>query len=113
VDFHLPQEHYEYNTDSGSFAFRLHQLLRPGGKLIVCEHGINRWRKSDGNLIARIIQVTLMSLGWSLFMGDCHLDRRMQDVLEGAKEGSEWAATELVTVDAWGVLPYTVGYLMK
>jgi hypothetical protein len=54
-----------------------------------------------------------MWFGWSLFMGDCHLDRSMQDVLERTKTGGKWAATELVTVDAWSVLPYTVGYLMK
>ena len=47
-------------------------------------------------------------------MGDCHLDRQMQDVLEeGGKDGGGWAETKLETVDTWGVLPYTVGYLVR
>jgi SAM-dependent methyltransferase len=92
----------------------LYQTLKPGGRLIVCEHGINRWDRESGSVIARVIQMLLMWLGWSIVMGDCHLDRKMQKVLvEAAQGGGGWAASDLVTVDAWGVLPYTVGVLTK
>jgi SAM-dependent methyltransferase len=92
----------------------LYRCLKPGGKLILCEHGINRWREKEGSIAARMIQWALMCLGWSVVMGDCHLDRHMQTILqEGADDSGGWAETKFATVDAWAVLPYTVGYLVK
>jgi SAM-dependent methyltransferase len=91
-----------------------HSWLKPGGKLIVCEHGANDWKRDEGSIMSRALQCVLMTVGWSLFMGDCHLDRRMEQILvEGARDGGRWAEIKLETVDAWALLPYTVGYLVK
>lgn len=92
----------------------LYQCLKPGGRLIMCEHGANRWRREEGSAVARAIQWLLMAMGWSVFMGDCHLDRPMKKSVENAsKKGGGWAKVNLDEVDAWAVLPYTTGHLIK
>lgn len=105
----------------------LWRLLKPGGRFVICEHGINRWRwwhRSDdrrkdnsqddvGSFVARILQAFYESLGWSFWMGDCHLQRDIEGVFRGVGGGNGWSKVVLELVDGWSVLPYTVGYLVK
>lgn len=92
----------------------LYRCLKPGGRLIICEHGVSDWYQHGGSIIPRALQAVYMSAGWSFFMGDCHLDRDFRKILNGAaKEGDGWAEVKVETFDAWSVLPYTVGTLMK
>jgi SAM-dependent methyltransferase len=107
----------------------LYGLLKPGGRLIVCEHSVNSWtlkrsiwgtkssskrfnedEEENGNFVARALQWIYSSLGWSFWMGDCHLERDMPKIL---KEAGKWREVRLQNADGWGVLPYTVGYLVK
>ncbi|OCL13912.1 S-adenosyl-L-methionine-dependent methyltransferase, partial [Glonium stellatum] len=93
----------------------LWRLLKPGGRFVICEHGINRWRCQDdvGSFVARILQAFYESLGWSFWMGDCHLQRDIEGVFRGVGGGNGWSKVVLELVDGWSVLPYTVGYLVK
>ena len=103
----------------------LWRLLKPGGRFVICEHGVNRWRwwhRSDGgknksqdggNFVARILQIFYESLGWSFWMGDCHLQRDIEGVFRDVDGGNGWSKVVLEVVDGWSVLPYTVGYLVK
>ena len=103
----------------------LWRLLKPGGRFVVCEHGVNRWKwwhrsngrkdKSQdcGNFVARILQIFYECLGWSFWMGDCHLQRDIEGVFRDVDGGNGWSKVVLEVVDGWSVLPYTVGYLVK
>lgn len=91
----------------------LYRLLKPGGRLVVCEHVVNPWRTRDGSVVARGFQWLYMMLGWTFFVGGCHLDRDTERVLKEAAGRSGWANVELEPVDSWGAIPYVVGVLVK
>jgi SAM-dependent methyltransferase len=91
----------------------LYSLLKPGGKLIVGEHGVNHCDSLSG-IVSRIFQWAYMMIGWRIFLGECHLDRNMAALFENAaRSGSGWKEVKLDIVDSGDILPYTVGYLMK
>lgn len=69
--------------DPAGTARMLHSLLRPGGKLIVLEHVVNPSSGPWGSTPARILQKVYTLLGWSFFVGDCHLERDTEGVLRG------------------------------
>ena len=91
----------------------LYGLLKPGGRLVVCEHVVNPWRTGRGDWIARGFQWVYMLLGWEFFLGGCHLDRDTGRVLKEAAGRSGWAKIELREVDSWATIPYVVGVLVK
>jgi SAM-dependent methyltransferase len=92
----------------------LYECLKPGGRIVLCEHGVNEWRRGDGSFTARVFQWLYMSLGWRILMGECHLDRDMRKIfVQVAENSGGWTDIQLQTIDADGVLPYTVGYLVK
>lgn len=43
----------------------LYGLLKPGGRLLVCEHVANPWRDKKGSAIARMFQGIFMWCGWT------------------------------------------------
>ncbi|MCJ1306980.1 hypothetical protein MMC25_000624 [Agyrium rufum] len=63
----------------------LWKLLKPGGKLIVFEHGRNN------DAVTRIIQYMYDPV-WSFLIGDCHLTRPIRNTLVNA---GEWKGIEL------------------
>lgn len=101
----------------------LYALLRPGGRLIVVEHVVNPWRGPWGSSVGRLLQRVYTLLGWSFFVGDCHLERDTEGLLkrvgvvEGGADWSGWTDTVGgggVKLSAWwGALPYVSGVLVK
>lgn len=72
----------------------LYALLKPGGRLIVCEHVRNPWRTPKGSLIARLIQEFFMLHGWSWFLSGCQLTGNTDEVVKRVAEqdgvGRRW-----------------------
>ncbi|KAI9813666.1 MAG: hypothetical protein M1827_003737 [Pycnora praestabilis] len=92
----------------------LFRLLRPGGTLIVSEHVVNSWQSSKGSYIGRVLQLIYTLMGWSFFMGNCHLQRDTAKALKNAGKGDDgWAVVALDSDSPWGTLPYITGVLVK
>lgn len=91
----------------------LYRVLKPGGRMLICEHVVNPWPNS-GSLIAAILQRVYMIVGWSFFLGGCCLDRDTEKALKDvAKEDGGWAKFELKLLDGWTCIPFIVGELVK
>ncbi|KAL1956782.1 hypothetical protein VTO42DRAFT_6836 [Malbranchea cinnamomea] len=92
----------------------LYDLLKPGGRMIVCEHVVNPWTTAKGSVVARLMQAVYTALGWSFFMGDCHMNRDTERILKevGEQDGG-WASVELERSFGHGPLPYISGVLVK
>ncbi len=60
----------------------IHRVLKTGGRLIFCEHGlapepgVRRWQRA-------------LNPGWQCISGGCHLDRDVPTLLKGASFGLE------------------------
>jgi 2-polyprenyl-3-methyl-5-hydroxy-6-metoxy-1,4-benzoquinol methylase len=92
----------------------LYSLLKPGGTLLACEHVSNRWREPKGSLVARIQQVVFTYLGWTFFMGGCHLNRDTEAVLKKAAEADGgWKELDFERVTEWGSIPFVFGRFVK
>jgi SAM-dependent methyltransferase len=92
----------------------LYDLLKPGGKFIICEHVKNPWRTRKGSVIARLIQLLYTLHGWTFFLGGCHLGRNTDEIVKAAanKDGG-WDKVDLENAVAWGTIPYVLGELVK
>jgi SAM-dependent methyltransferase len=92
----------------------LYSLLKPGGKLIICEHIRNKWGSRKGSLLARGIQEFFMLQGWTFFLGGCHLTRKTDEVVkEVARKDGGWKSVDLEYVVQWGAIPFVLGVLVK
>lgn len=92
----------------------LYSLLKPGGRLIFCEHHRNNWGTRKGSLFARAIQEFFMLQGWTFLLGGCHLTRKTDEVLkEVAKKDGGWKSMDLEYVAQWGAIPFVLGVLTK
>ncbi|KAF2834926.1 hypothetical protein M501DRAFT_999712 [Patellaria atrata CBS 101060] len=93
----------------------LYGLLKPGGRLVVCEHVVNPWRVEGGSLAARVLQTVYMLVGWKFWMGGCCLDRDTERAVRevAGKEGGEWESVKLETVNKWSTVPTLVGVAVK
>jgi SAM-dependent methyltransferase len=92
----------------------LYDLLKPGGRMIICEHIKNPWRTPKGSYIARALQLFFTFAGWTFFMGGCHLNRRTDEVVKKvAKADGGWESADLETVGAWGAIPFVMGVFVK
>lgn len=101
-------------NDLQETAALVYQLLKPGGRLLICEHTLNPWWTSRGSTIARAFQLIYTSLGWSFFVGNCHLQRDARSALmEAAAPYGGWAKVDLTDNFGWSVLPYCAGSLVK
>jgi SAM-dependent methyltransferase len=87
----------------------LYALLKPGGRMVICEHVVNPWRK-NGSKLARIMQIVFTILGWPFFMGGCELQRHTAEFLWQA---GEWEKFELEYVASEDVIPFVTGELVK
>jgi SAM-dependent methyltransferase len=92
----------------------LYDLLKPGGRFIICEHVKNPWRTRKGSSIARLIQLLFTIQGWAFFLGGCHLGRNTDEIVKAAanKDGG-WSKVDLEAVVSWGTIPFVLGELVK
>ena len=90
----------------------LHGLLKPGGKLIVVEHIVNPSRGPWGSTVARALQQVYAMLGWSFFVGDCHM---LRDTEQTLGQAGDWTngTRDLTLSFQWSCLPYISGILAK
>ena len=96
----------------------LYDLLKPGGKLLVCEHVVNPWTTKKGSLAARFMQAVYALLGWSFWMGDCHMNRDTETTLrlvgdEAGTDQSGWESVDIERSFGWSPLSYISGTLVK
>lgn len=87
----------------------LYALLKPGGRMVICEHVVNPWR-TEGSVVARVMQFVYTVLGWSFFLGGCEMQR---NTLEFLREAGQWEKFDLQYVEPKGVAPWIVGELIK
>ncbi|KAF2749045.1 hypothetical protein M011DRAFT_466162 [Sporormia fimetaria CBS 119925] len=87
----------------------LYALLKPGGRLVVCEHVVNPW-KTEGRFVARALQWVYSVMGWPFFMGGCELQRDTEDYL---RRGGVWKRVSLGYVEPETTIPFIVGELIK
>ncbi|OCK91583.1 uncharacterized protein K441DRAFT_707151 [Cenococcum geophilum 1.58] len=73
----------------------LYRLLKPGGRLIVCEHLANPWRDGIGSFLALIFQAIYALLGWSFWLGGCNIDQDTAKFLRAGARMEGWAKAEL------------------
>ncbi|KAM5489692.1 hypothetical protein MaudMau93_003058 [Microsporum audouinii] len=92
----------------------LYDLLKPGGKMLVCEHVVNPWTTAKGSVVARIVQVVYTLSGWSFFMGGCNMDRDTERTLRAVADvDGGWGSIDLESSFTSGPLPYVSGTLVK
>ena len=92
----------------------LYKLLKPGGKLLVCEHEVNPWQSHNGSLLARVVQISYSLMGWTFFVGNCHLSRDVgKTLVDAVKPLGGWDEIDLKHYFGWSVLPYVTGTLVK
>ena len=92
----------------------MYKLLKPGGKMLVCEHVVNPWRSAKGSYVARLVQTMYSWLGWTFFVGNCHLRRDIGgELVEAGREWGGWEEVDLAYDFGWSVLPYVSGRLVK
>lgn len=87
----------------------LYSLLKPGGRMVVCEHVANPWR-TEGTMLARLMQLVYTLLGWPFFMGGCELQRHTPDFL---RDAGEWDQFDLKYYGPKDAIPFVVGELIK
>jgi len=98
----------------------LYDLLKPGGRIIMIEHVINKWNSPKGSVSGRAMQLVYKLLGWEFLMGDCCMGRDTGEVLKriGNEKGRDgfgkgWESVELEYFLEWSVLPFVSGMFVK
>jgi SAM-dependent methyltransferase len=87
----------------------LYSLLKPGGRMVICEHVANPW-KTEGSVAARFMQIVYTILGWPFLMGGCELQRHTSDYL---RDAGEWDKFDLQYYGPKDAIPFVVGELIK
>lgn len=101
-------------SDPQTAASELYKLLRPGGRMLICEHVANPWTKAKGSIVARIFQQFYMICGWAFFIGDCRLNQDTARILvKAAEEDGGWAENDLEVAAPFSTFPYLHGVLVK
>ncbi|CEJ57977.1 hypothetical protein PMG11_06650 [Penicillium brasilianum] len=101
-------------SDPQTAASELYKLLRPGGRMLICEHVANPWTKPKGSILARVFQQIYMICGWAFFIGDCRLNQDTAQILVKAAEGDGgWAENNLEMAASFSTFPYLHGVLVK
>jgi SAM-dependent methyltransferase len=101
-------------SDPQTAASELYKLLRPGGRMLICEHVANPWTKPKGSIVARIVQQLYMICGWAFFIGDCRLNQDTARILlKAAEEDGGWEENNLEMAASFSPFPYLHGVLVK
>ena len=93
----------------------LYSLLKPGGRMVVCEHVINSGDTAKGGTpVGRLIQKAMMWMAWSSLMGGCDLTRdTLASLYKAAEKDGGWANTDVKLCDPYSTVPHIVGTLVK
>lgn len=90
----------------------LYRLLKPGGRLLLCEHVKQPYPKG-GDLIAAVMQRLYMLVGWKFWLGGCCLDRDTEAVLMKVAGPNGWKEVKLNHLQNYAAIPYIVGEMVK
>ncbi|RPA81210.1 S-adenosyl-L-methionine-dependent methyltransferase [Ascobolus immersus RN42] len=91
-----------------SLAPILYKLLKPGGRILVYEHVVNK----KGDVLVKLLQ-NVYNLTWPWFFAGCDLCRDTETWLI---EAGKWESVTLGRVKGeqrWAVIPHLVGELVK
>lgn len=93
----------------------LYSLLKPGGRMVVCEHVINSGDSAKGGTaVGRALQRVYMWMGWSPLIGGCELTRDTLTALhKAAEKDGGWDKIDVELCDPYSTLPHIVGALVK
>ena len=93
----------------------LYDLLKPGGRMVVCEHVANSGdSKRHGTATGKFLQNLYMTIGWKGMMGGCELNRDTFTMLNVAAErDGGWAKIDIDLSDPDGTIPHIIGTLIK
>lgn len=93
----------------------LYSLLKPGGRMVVCEHLINSGDTAKGGTpVGRLIQQACMWMAWSPLMGGCDLTRdTLASLYKAAEKDGGWAKVDVNLCDPYSTIPHIVGTLAK
>jgi len=98
--------------DQEETAAGLYKLLKPGGRLLLCEHVKAPW-PNGGDPLAAVMQRIYMLVGWKFWLGGCCLNRDTEAVLRKVAGPKGWKEVKLNHLQAWAAIPYIVGELVK
>jgi SAM-dependent methyltransferase len=90
----------------------LYRLLKPGGRLIVCEH-VKQPYPNGGDLIASLMQKLYMLVGWSFWLGGCCLNRETDEILREVAGPGGWREAKVMRMQTYAAIPYIVGEYVK
>lgn len=90
----------------------LYRLLKPGGRLIVCEH-VKQPYPSGGDLVASLLQRFYMLIGWSFWLGGCCLNRDTNQMLRKVAGPDGWREVKVNYMQTYAAVPYIVGEYVK
>ena len=93
----------------------LYSLLKPGGRMVVCEHVINSGDSAKGGTgVGRFLQRLYMWVGWSPLMGGCELTRdTLASLHKAAEKDGGWDKVDVELSDPYSTIPHIVGALVK
>ena len=101
--------------DPESVVAGLYNILKPGGRMVVCEHVVNsRDGRRGGTAVGQTMQQFYMMMGWSSIMGGCELTRdTLGSLRKAAQKDGGWEKVDVETYDAYSTIPHIVGVLTK
>ncbi len=93
----------------------LYSLLKPGGRMVVCEHVINSGDSAKGGTsVGRFIQRFHMWMAWGALFGGCDLTRdTLTSLQKAAEKDGGWARVDVELCDPHSTIPHIVGTLVK
>jgi SAM-dependent methyltransferase len=101
----VPQPHETIKT--------LYRLLKPGGRMLVCEHVTSPW-PTKGSVFGWVVQKALMIVGWKFWMAGCTINRDTLGMLTSAPgHGEKWGEVDVAYASTWHPLPFIVGTFTK
>ncbi|KIW06354.1 uncharacterized protein PV09_02816 [Verruconis gallopava] len=90
----------------------LYRLLKPGGRLLLCEHVQQTW-PNGGDVFGAIMQRIYMLAGWSFWLGGCCLDRDTEGILRKVAGPDGWKEVKINRLQPYAAIPYIVGEMVK
>jgi SAM-dependent methyltransferase len=91
----------------------LYRLLKPGGRMLVCEHVTSPW-PVKGSILGWGVQKVLAAVGWKFWMAGGPITRDTLAMLHAAPgKGEEWGEVDIAYAGSWHPLPFIVGTFTK